>query len=50
MIVQVNFMAATIAVVLLHFYLDGLFWGFKHPEIRSAIAPYLTRGRPQAAR
>jgi hypothetical protein len=50
MIVQVNFMAATIAVVLLHFYLDGLFWGFRHPEIRNAIAPYLTKGRPQAAR
>jgi hypothetical protein len=52
LLVQINFMAVTIAVVLLHFYLDGLFWAFKRPEIRRAISPYLTQGRhrPAAAR
>jgi hypothetical protein len=28
-------------VVLLHFYLDGLFWSFKRREVRESIAPYL---------
>jgi hypothetical protein len=28
-------------VVLMHFYLDGLFWSFKRPEVRNSIAPYL---------
>jgi len=28
-------------VVLMHFYLDGLVWSFKHREIRDSIAPYL---------
>lgn len=28
-------------VVLMHFYLDGLFWSFKRPEVRDSIAPYL---------
>ena len=52
MVLQVNLMAVTIALVLLHFYLDGLFWAFKQPEVRRAIAPYLTggRGKPVPAR
>jgi hypothetical protein len=41
MVLQINLMAATIALVLLHFYLDGLFWAFKQPEVRRAMAPYL---------
>lgn len=28
-------------VVLMHFYLDGLFWAFKHPHVRETIGPYL---------
>jgi hypothetical protein len=49
MVLQINFMALTIALVLLHFYLDGLFWAFSRPVIRSAITPYLTGGPPQTA-
>jgi hypothetical protein len=41
MVLQINLMAVTIALVLLHFYLDGLFWAFKQPEVRQAISPYL---------
>lgn len=28
-------------IVLLHFYLDGVFWAFKHPFTRQSIGPYL---------
>ena len=49
MVLQINFMALTIALVLLHFYLDGLFWAFSRPVIRNAITPYLTGGPPGAA-
>ena len=42
MVLQINVMAVTIALVLVHFYLDSLFWAFKQPEVRRAIAPYLT--------
>jgi hypothetical protein len=28
-------------VVLMHFYLDGLFWSFKRREVRESIAPHL---------
>ncbi|MFO1109699.1 MAG: hypothetical protein U1E61_10990 [Bradyrhizobium sp.] len=44
MVLQINFMALTVALVLLHFYLDGLFWAFSRPVIRNAITPYLTAG------
>ena len=52
MVLQINLMAVTIALVLLHFYLDGLFWAFKQPEVRRAIAPYLVGygARPASAR
>lgn len=30
-----------------HFYLDGLFWAFRRPEIRSGLSPFLMR-RPDA--
>jgi hypothetical protein len=49
MVLQINLMAATIALVLLHFYLDGLFWAFKQPEVRRAIAPYLMAGGAKSA-
>lgn len=42
MVVQVKLMAVTITLALLHFYLDSLFWAFKQPEVRRAMAPYLT--------
>lgn len=29
------------AVILLHFYVDGLCWSLRHPPVRRAIAPYL---------
>ena len=29
------------AVVMLHFYVDGLCWSLKHPPVRQAIAPFL---------
>jgi len=45
MVLQINLMAVTVALVLLHFYLDGLFWAFKQPEVRRAIAPHLMGGR-----
>lgn len=28
-------------VVLLHFYLDGVFWAFKRPFVRESLGPYL---------
>lgn len=28
-------------VVLLHFYLDGVFWAFKRPYVRQSLSPYL---------
>jgi hypothetical protein len=49
MVLQINLMALTIALVLLHFYLDGLFWAFKQPEVRRAMAPYLMGGRAKPA-
>ena len=46
MVLQINLMAVTIALALLHFYLDGLFWSFKRPEVRRAMAPYLAARSP----
>ena len=41
MLLQLNAMAITISLVLLHFYLDGVFWAFRRPEVRKALGPYL---------
>ena len=41
MLLQLNAMAITITLVLLHFYLDGIFWAFRRPEVRKALGPYL---------
>jgi hypothetical protein len=30
------------ALVLMHFYLDGLIWSFKNPFVRRTIGPYLS--------
>jgi hypothetical protein len=50
LVLQINLVAATITLALLHFYLDGLFWAFKRPEVRLAIAPYLTARSSHATR
>jgi hypothetical protein len=47
MVLQINVMAVTVSIVLLHFYLDGLFWSFRQPEVRRAVAPYLAARSPQ---
>lgn len=35
-------------VVLLHFYLDGLFWAFKHRHTRETVGSYLLKPQPTA--
>jgi hypothetical protein len=42
MLLQLNLMAITVTLVLLHFYLDGIFWAFRRPEVRKLLGPYLT--------
>jgi hypothetical protein len=42
MLLQLQVMAISITLVLLHFYLDGVFWAFRRPEVRRALGPYLT--------
>ncbi len=32
---------------LIHFYLDGLFWAFRDPQVRRSLGPYLFTGPPQ---
>jgi len=34
-----------LGVTLVHFYLDGLFWAFKRPEVRRSLAPHLFAAR-----
>ena len=41
MLLQLQAMAVAITLVLLHFYLDGVFWAFRRPEVRKALGPYL---------
>jgi hypothetical protein len=41
MLLQLQFAAIAITLVLLHFYLDGVFWAFRKPEVRKALGPYL---------
>jgi hypothetical protein len=45
LLLQINLMAVTIALVLLHFYLDGVFWAFRRAEVRKVLGPYLTGWR-----
>jgi len=42
LLLQLNVMAVTVALVLVHFYLDGVFWAFRRPEVRKSLGPYLT--------
>ena len=41
LLLQLNLIAVTITLVLLHFYLDGIFWAFSRPEIRNSLGAYL---------
>jgi hypothetical protein len=34
-----------LTLTLLHFYLDGLFWAFRRPEVRRSLGPYLAAAR-----
>jgi len=43
-----HFEALYLFIAFQHFYMDGLFWAFRQPEIRSSLSPYLMR-RPEAA-
>ena len=37
------------AVVLLHFYFDGLMWAFRDPHVRQSLAPFVLSGPAQPA-
>jgi hypothetical protein len=43
--VQSAYSVALLSLVLVHFYLDGLFWAFKRPEVRGSLGPYVMTGR-----
>jgi hypothetical protein len=43
--VQTAYAGALLSLVLVHFYLDGLFWAFKRPEVRASLGPYVMGGR-----
>jgi hypothetical protein len=49
MLLQLQAMAVSVTLVLLHFYLDGVFWAFRRPEVRRALGPYLTGWRNPGA-
>jgi hypothetical protein len=49
MLLQLQAMAVSVTLVLLHFYLDGVFWAFRRPEVRKALGPYLTGWHGSAA-
>ncbi len=38
------------ALVLNHFYLDGLFWAFRDPHVRRSLGPYLQAGMTPSER
>ncbi len=43
--VQSAYSVGLLSLVLVHFYLDGLFWAFKRPEVRGSLGPYVMSGR-----
>lgn len=45
MLLQLNLTALTVALVLLHFYFDGVFWAFKRADVRKSLGPWLTGWR-----
>jgi hypothetical protein len=50
LLLQMSLTAITVTLVLLHFYLDGVFWAFRRPEVRKVLGPYLTSWRGAPAR
>ena len=49
MLLQLQAAVVAITLVLLHFYLDGVFWAFRRPEVRKSFAPYLMGWRNPGA-
>jgi len=49
MLLQLHVAAVAITLVLLHFYLDGVFWAFRKPEVRKSLGPYLMGWRNPGA-
>jgi len=43
-----HFEALYLFIAFQHFYMDGLFWAFRRPEIRSTLSPFLMRRREPA--
>jgi hypothetical protein len=42
---QVLYSGGFLSIALVHFYLDGLFWAMRRPEVRRSLSPYLTAVR-----
>jgi len=40
------FEVASMSVIFVHYYLDGLFWAFRDPQVRRTIGPYLSARPP----
>jgi membrane protein required for beta-lactamase induction len=49
MLLQLHVATVAITLVLLHFYLDGVFWAFRKPEVRKSLGPYLMGWRNPGA-
>ena len=45
---QALYGAALLSLSLVHFYLDGVFWAFRRPDVRRSLGPYLTGFRARA--
>lgn len=41
--IQAVYAAGLLTLTLLHFYLDGVFWAFRRPEVRQSLGPYLVK-------
>jgi hypothetical protein len=39
--VQSLYAVALLALALTHFYLDGLFWAFRRPDVRASLGPFV---------
>jgi hypothetical protein len=45
--IRAAYSGALLSLVLVHFYLDGLFWAFRRPEVRSSLGPYVLSSGPR---
>jgi hypothetical protein len=45
--IQAMYTGMLLALVLVHFYLDGLFWAFRRREVRQSLGPYLMAMRTE---